>query len=213
MSGIHVMPVFTSHNSPVVVRIMVFIDSGYFTEHFVENELGIPRTEFNFDGFIKNIAGKNGFPALDTVRLIRTYYYDGLPDPRYSPKYKEQKQFHGYLNYVVPNLEVRTGRLIKTSGMWQQKGVDTILALDMIDKAYTNQYDVAILIAGDLDHLPAVENVKSSGKEVYGVYYAGSFAQDLVNEFDLKHSLNKANLQSMKLTKPFYQNYLESLKK
>jgi len=207
------MPIFTSHRSPLAVRIMVFIDSGYFTEHFVEKELGIPRTEFDFGNFIKHIAGKNGFPELDTVRLVRTYYYDGLPDPKHGPKYNEQKKFHGYLNYVVPNLEVRTGRLNKISGEWEQKGVDTILALDMIEKAYTDQYDVAILIAGDLDHLPAVENVKRSGKEVYGVYYDGSFAQDLVNEFDLKHNLTNFNWTTMKLTKPFYQNYLDSLKK
>jgi len=205
------MPLLTTRGSFPTIRIMIFVDAGYFTEHWVEKVCNIPRTEFNFGDFSTWIGGKNGFPQLDSVRLIRTYYYDGLPEPRYAQKYKEQKLFHDYLSYVFPNYEVRTGQLVKRKGGWEQKGVDAILAIDMIDKAYTDQYDVAILVAGDLDHHPAVKNVKNSGKEVYGVYYGNSFSQDLINEFDLKHLLEKSNEGNLKLQKPFYQNYLDSL--
>ena len=201
----------TTRNSPFSVRAMIFIDAGYFTEHWVENECKIPKTMFNFGDFSKWISGKTSFPELDTVRLIRTYYYDGLPEPRHNQKYKEQTLFHDYLNYTFPNYEVRTGQLIKRNGEWVQKGVDAILALDMIDKAYTDQYDVAILVGGDLDHFPAVQTVKNIGKEVYGVYYGGSFSQKLINEFDLKHILDKKNEGGLALHKPFFQNYKDSL--
>jgi uncharacterized LabA/DUF88 family protein len=46
--------------------------------------------------------------------------------------------------------------------------VDTLIAIDMISKAYENHYDVDILLAGDDDFLDVVNAVKNAGKRVYG---------------------------------------------
>lgn len=47
-----------------------------------------------------------------------------------------------------------------------EKGVDTLLATDLIRLAVSNAYDIAVIATLDADMLPAVEFVQSGGKKV-----------------------------------------------
>jgi len=68
----------------------------------------------------------------------------------------------------------------------KQKGVDVLLAVDMINKAYTEQYDFGVLIAGDSDFVDVVNAVKDSGKRVFGMYFRGHIAEDLYDALDAR---------------------------
>lgn len=197
------MPLMTTHRSPIALKAMIFIDAGYFL-HWL-NELNIEKEKYDFGQFSKNIAGSNGFAQLDTVHLVRTYYYDALIDARKTEQFNRQRTFHDYLNYVFPNYEVRTGLLINEEKS-TQKGVDSMISFDMISKAHGNQFDVAILVSGDLDHLPVVKMVKDLGKEVYGAYYTKSISQDLAKEFDARCELHQDN-SKFELAKDLFGNF------
>jgi uncharacterized LabA/DUF88 family protein len=83
------------------------------------------------------------------------------------------EQQKAYLQKIkaVDYFEVRLGRLKRQKERgFKQKGVDTLIAIDMITKAYQNHYDVAILVAGDEDLLDLVNEVKNTGKRVFGAY-------------------------------------------
>lgn len=77
-------------------------------------------------------------------------------------------ELHTQLDY----LDVKLGDLIRDSqGKLKQKGVDILISVDMVIKAFLNHYDVAILIAGDRDFVPAVRAVRElTGKYVYCIY-------------------------------------------
>ena len=47
-----------------------------------------------------------------------------------------------------------------------EKGTDVQLATDMLTHSYKNNYDVAILVAGDNDYAGAVQAIKDNGKHV-----------------------------------------------
>jgi uncharacterized LabA/DUF88 family protein len=49
----------------------------------------------------------------------------------------------------------------------RSKGVDIALAKDFLCNAFYNNYDVAVLFAGDGDYVPMVNEVKRMGKVVY----------------------------------------------
>jgi uncharacterized LabA/DUF88 family protein len=51
------------------------------------------------------------------------------------------------------------------------KGVDISLTKDMLVHAFLNNYDVAVLVAGDGDYRPVVEEVKRLGKWVILVFF------------------------------------------
>ena len=47
------------------------------------------------------------------------------------------------------------------------KGVDVTLTRDLLVHAFLDNYDVAVIVAGDGDQVPVVEGLKRLGKVVY----------------------------------------------
>lgn len=56
----------------------------------------------------------------------------------------------------------------------QAKGVDIALTKDFLSHAYSDNYDVAVLVAGDGDYVPLVDEVKRLGKGVFVVFFRDS---------------------------------------
>jgi uncharacterized LabA/DUF88 family protein len=52
------------------------------------------------------------------------------------------------------------------------KGVDIALARDILGHAYRNNYDVAVLMAGDGDYVPLILELKRLGKVVYVAFFS-----------------------------------------
>jgi uncharacterized LabA/DUF88 family protein len=52
------------------------------------------------------------------------------------------------------------------------KGVDIALTTDLLSNAYRDNYDAAVLIAGDGDYVPLVEEVKRLGKVVHVAFFS-----------------------------------------
>jgi len=63
-------------------------------------------------------------------------------------------------------IELRPTPLKQREGEIYQKGVDVLLATDLVHLAHTNAYDVAVILSGDTDLVEAVKLVKSLGKTV-----------------------------------------------
>lgn len=53
-----------------------------------------------------------------------------------------------------------------------EKGVDAALVTDLLSLAWQQAYDVAVLVSGDADYVPAVEYVQSQGLKVINVAWA-----------------------------------------
>jgi hypothetical protein len=72
------------------------------------------------------------------------------------------------------------------------KGVDITLARDLLLHAVNDHYDVAVLLAGDADYIPLVDEVKRRGKVVYVAFFGDSgLSPEVVRAsdtfFDLSH--------------------------
>ncbi|MDR7549493.1 MAG: NYN domain-containing protein [Armatimonadota bacterium] len=99
-------------------------------------------------------------------RLIRCYVYTGSYDQvRERDKYAAQVRFFNRV-YRMPFVMLKTRPLLFRAGDYVQKGVDTLIATDMVSMAFLNHYDIAFLVSGDGDLAPAVEAVKAAGKQI-----------------------------------------------
>ena len=83
-------------------------------------------------------------------------------------RFKDQKKFFAGVE-AIPYTELRLGRLVYNN--WPgtppyEKGVDIQLATYMITHSFKNNYDVAVLVAGDNDFVGALQAVKDNGKKV-----------------------------------------------
>ena len=84
-------------------------------------------------------------------------------------KQKQEKQFEGQKDFFEelknnPLIEIRYTPLKQHLGEVHQKGVDVLLATDLVHLAHMEAYDIAIILSGDTDLIEAVKLIKSLGK-------------------------------------------------
>src|SRR5258707_14243697 len=58
------------------------------------------------------------------------------------------------------------GYLLKSNGVFHEKGVDVNIAVVILVAAYENRADTIYLVSSDTDLLPAVKNAQATGKTV-----------------------------------------------
>jgi uncharacterized LabA/DUF88 family protein len=162
------------------IRVAIFID-GSNLYHALRSNFG--RYNLNYAKFTSKLCGER--------RLLRTYYYNVLQDPSQRPDvYREQQEFLDVLRQT-PYLEVRLGSTKIAQGIPVEKGIDVMLATDLLYFAWHDFYDVAILVSGDADFAYALQAVKNVGKHVEVAYFESGVAKDLLDIADKRYLLNR----------------------
>jgi uncharacterized LabA/DUF88 family protein len=162
-------------------RVAIFIDGSNLYHALRSN---FRRYDLNFAEFASKLSGSR--------RLFRTYYYNALQDPIQRPDgYREQQEFLDILR-KTPYLEIRLGSTKVTQGIPVEKGIDIMLATDLLYFAWNDFYDVAVLVSGDSDFAYALQAVKNMGKHVEVAYFEGGVSKDLLNIADNRHLLNRS---------------------
>ncbi len=84
--------------------------------------------------------------------IVRSYFYDA----KFIDGDDRRKVQEEYFDHIRQSdyCEVRLGRLIDAPEGPRQKGVDVLMAIDMLGKAYENHYDIAVVLAGGDDFEP-----------------------------------------------------------
>lgn len=153
------------------MRLAIFIDAGYLFK-VLSNELGGVKVDF------EKLPGHITARVSANVDLLRTYYYHCLPYQSNPPTPDEQarfgsaQKFHSFLDRL-PRFQVRLGKLARrgpdASGSYhyEQKLIDVLLSVDLVQLSATKQITHAALIAGDSDFCPAVEAAKNSGVSLW----------------------------------------------
>ena len=185
-----------SYPVPPYKQAMVFIDGGYVRDGF-KKLLGHERIDF------RRLADDSAHYFIPPVsgRVTRIYYYDAIVNASDDPdRYRKQSEyFHSIA--LVRSFEVKLGRLVKTgSGDYRQKGVDILISIDMLTKAFQNFYDIAVFIGGDDDFVDLVNAVKRmTNKEVYGVAFQHNASQKLLESFDISQILTEEHCKDWQL--------------
>ena len=91
----------------------------------------------------------------------------------------------------TPYLEVRLGGMKLSQGVPVEKGIDIMLATDMLHFAWNNLYDVAILVSGDGDFAYALQAAKNMGKHVEVAYFESNISKSMLDVADNRHLLNQ----------------------
>jgi len=159
-------------------RVMVFID-GSNLYHVLSQSCG--RHDLQFDKFAIKLA--NGRD------LKRIYYYNIRQESDSNPNIGVEQQKFLDLMYDTPYVEVRLGIWKQRGDIMVEKGVDVMLATDLITHAYKDHYDTAIVVSGDADFYPALQAVKDVGKHIEVAAFdmnmsaESSRVADVVNKF------------------------------
>jgi len=150
------------------IRYAVFIDGGYAKKVF--QEFGNRRISYvKFSEYVANGEER-----------LRTYYYDCAPyvSSPPTPEERERKGAFDKFKYALERetrFQVRLGRLAKRhlrDGTidFQQKMVDILLAVDLVQLSVQHRIERAVLLANDSDFVPAIQIARDAGT-VVELYY------------------------------------------
>ena len=154
-------------------RVAVFIDGSNLYHSLDEN---CKRYDVDFAAFASKLCSGR--------QMYRTYYYNILRDPDRNPQaYQDQQKFFSAL-YNTPYLEVRLGTSKMRGDVAVEKGVDIMVATDLLRLAWDNLYDVAVLVSGDGDFAYALQAVKDMGKHVEVAAFPANLSWELAQVAD-----------------------------
>jgi uncharacterized LabA/DUF88 family protein len=171
-------------------RVMVFID-GSNLYHVLGQTCG--RHDLQFDKFAHKLAGDRD--------LRRVYYYNIRQEAfEGGSNVSEQDRFLSSL-YDTPYLEVKLGIWKQRGGTMVEKGVDVMLAVDLVTRAYRDQYDTAIIVSGDADFFPALQAAKDVGKHVEVAAFDTNISSEAARVADVHIKLTKTFFTGLWMTR------------
>ena len=153
-----------------MTRSAIFVDGGnwYFKmKELLSPAKKKPRVDFDLRSFCMHLVGDD--------EMVGVYYYIGKlkrkkGNEKSEQMYAKQQQLIRHLQ--KQHVKIGFGHLISyPDGIHHEKGVDVLLAVEMIRFALEGKYDTAYLISSDNDLVPAVQEVQRIGKKVV---YVGS---------------------------------------
>jgi uncharacterized LabA/DUF88 family protein len=154
------------------MRTAIIIDGGYLDK--ITGNMG--NVKFNYQKLAEELTIGD--------ELVTVNYYHCLPlKNEHSPADKvdyfaSKYRFFDALGHI-PKFQVKLGKLMfrgvnqRGEEIYEQKRVDTMLAVDMVNMSIKKEVDRIVLISGDSDHIPAIEVVLKEGTIVS--LYHGSF--------------------------------------
>jgi len=146
-------------------KSIIFIDGNNFY-HNLKKVINKPK-EIDFNKLSKLICSKFN---LD---LVEIRYYNSVPKKSKEENYEKHLRFLEELK--KDRIIVNTRELHGKGEYKREKGIDILIAVDMINKCLIkNECDVCILITGDADFLPVMQIIKDSKKEaIISSVYSG----------------------------------------
>lgn len=172
----------------MLYRAYGFVEGGYTRERAKGFNLHLPDPQ----KLVKNIVNE---PTIQqwcsspytnrNIGLARVVYYDVRPDDD-SETHQELRDYWDAVE-LLNDTELGFGSM-RGEGTKRkpprQKGVDTLIAVDMLVGAFTNLFSVAVLVAGDADFVPVVNEVKRRGVTVVVVGEDKHLSTDLKRAAD-----------------------------
>ena len=115
--------------------------------------------------------------------LLEVRYYNSIPHIELGEEnyYKHMVFLAGLKRKkIVVNTRRLKAVINKGTKIWVEKGVDVMIASDMIDLCLVkNSCDTCILFSGDADFLPAMKLIKNQGSEVITASVSRGYSRDL----------------------------------
>lgn len=177
-------------------RIRVFIDGSNFW-NLVLKKLQVKEKDFDFEGFANYLACGRTY-----VERGKRYYVGTLrakPGDIVSQRMNDQIELLSTLDRLgwelgtrklverteelVIDWRVDGYRALQAAGIptpiryrkQREKGIDIMIAIDLVRGAMDDEYDTAIIVSSDSDLFPAIEMVNKIGKKVE---YVGFYIKD-----------------------------------
>jgi uncharacterized LabA/DUF88 family protein len=166
------------------VRVMAFYDGAYFKAgnvYFRYKEkrgwFSLPELHSLFEKYVAHKAKT----STDVTKVVASHYYDGRTTTNVAEgvQLERERDFEmaligaGMIPHYLPVRETAKVGAAPEEYRYAlaQKGVDVQYAIDVLDLAHADRFDVAVLVTGDEDFVPLVRRVTSLGKHALVAHF------------------------------------------
>jgi uncharacterized LabA/DUF88 family protein len=168
-------------------RAIILIDGSNF--YFKLRDLRLHHLlSFHFSQFTQSLVGNR--------KLVKTTYYVGKV--RTDGTEKTQQLFNNQRKLMAHlrkhGLFYSLGYLLKSGGVFHEKGVDVQIAVDILVAAYENLCERIYLVSSDTDLIPAIKKAQEKGKTVVYVGFSHHISKALVANCREAQTLTKESL-------------------
>lgn len=124
-------------------------------------------------------------------RLVAAYVFDASPD---NGSMKSHESLYSRLRMIGFRVITRESY---DPVKQEQKEVDVAMACEMVVQAMRDNYDVALVVSGDRDFVPAIQHVQSAGKRVEVASFKKAFSFEMKKMCDYYYELDSYPLFSV----------------
>ena len=135
------------------MKTILFIDSGYLS--FISKHFGKGKPlRYKIEKFAENICKEK------ELECEEIYFYTAPPFQSPEPTEEENKRRASYdkfiekLKKIKPKIITREGRCQKIDNTFQQKGVDTLMTMDLLKIPKKHNINTIIIITTSLFFMP-----------------------------------------------------------
>ncbi|MDO5669788.1 MAG: NYN domain-containing protein [Corynebacterium sp.] len=140
-------------------RTIVFVDTSYLLASFYNSWETGARAQLEIDlPEVVNVLG-NMIQTQLHQPIHRQLWYDGIPE---TGPHRYQRALR-----TCDGVQLRAGQLIEWGERRTQKAVDTRLVADMVVTACRQQVSDLVLVSGDADMIPGVNEATNHGLRVH----------------------------------------------
>jgi len=126
------------------------------------------------------------------------FYYVGLVRKEKGNLKSEElvrNQQRLFANLQNQGWEIKKGYMMARDKDYKEKGVDVKLAVDILDMAYQNKYDTAVVVSSDTDLIPGVVRAKELGKKIEYIGFSHRPSFGMQRYADISRLLTKIELE------------------
>lgn len=140
-------------------RTLIYVDTSYLLASFYNAWETGARAQLEID--LPEVVSVLDSRAVDQLHqpVHRQNWYDGIPETGPHRYQRALRSCNG--------VQLRSGQLIEWGDRRTQKAVDTRLVADMVISALSGDVTDIILVSGDADMLPGVDEAVSRGVRVH----------------------------------------------
>ena len=157
---------------------MVFVDLRNIMASDLVNRRKSQGWEIDLVALVRGLPGNR--------RLVGVYAFDAL-----------HRRESGYISglSLVRALRYQGFRVVVSTDepedAGEQKEADVMLATELLIQAFQGSFDVAIVVSGDRDFIPAIQAVQQLGRRVEVASLQGTYGPKLVEVADRFHILDE----------------------
>lgn len=153
----------------IIEETLVFIDGGYLSK--ISKYLGQGKyLRIDFIKFARYLAKKQHFFCK------HLYFYTAPPFQSQKPTQDEAKRKASYDSFItqlrkIKEITIREGRLQKIDHTYTQKGVDTLMTIDLLREPLQQKIKTIIILACDTDFVPVLNTLRQQHHIKIILYY------------------------------------------